>query len=114
MIPSRHAARICFGVLLAASPVLAQAPVPPVEQVTVTGTASREVIRAFVQSFVSPTRTTGKIARWEDGICPAAMGVPPAFAKFVVERIKADARSAGAPISKDARCAPTQTPAATA
>jgi len=31
----------------------------------------------FVASFATPTPATGKIARWEDGVCPRTVGQRP-------------------------------------
>lgn len=82
----------------------AQAPAPPTENVTVTGTKAREVVKAFVDSVAAPTHMTGKIARWETPICPYAVGIQPQAAQFVVQRLKDVAAQAGAPVSSDAKC----------
>jgi hypothetical protein len=79
---------------------------PPVESVTVTGTRSHEVVQGFVESFVTPTRLTGKIARWEDGICPVTVGIRPAFTKFVTDRVKEIASTVGAPVDGSVSCKP--------
>lgn len=76
------------------------------ENVTVSGTKSREVVRGFVQSFASPTRLTGKMARWETGICPIVVGIKPQFASFVARRLKEIAAKAGAPVNARASCSP--------
>ena len=44
----------------------------------------------------SATRLTGKIARWQTGICPRVIGLPPGFSRFVTARLKAVAMEAGA------------------
>jgi hypothetical protein len=95
-------------ILLAASIVgaAAQPAPPPTEHVTVTGTRSRQVIESFVQTFATPARMTGKIARWEDGICPTALGLKPAFLKFVMQRLRDVAAQVGAPVNADAGCKP--------
>jgi hypothetical protein len=85
-----------LAVLVFASAAMAQ----PVENVTVTGTKSRQAIEHFVQSYAAPARMTGKIARWEDGVCPAVIGLPAAFGRYVVERVKAVAQAAGAPVAR--------------
>ena len=81
-------------------------PAPPgaPENVTVTGTKSREVMRGFVQSLAAPARLTGKMARWGEGICPVTVGVRPEFAKFINRRLKEVAAQAGAPVSERASC----------
>jgi hypothetical protein len=90
-----------LALLLFASGALAQ----PVENVTVTGTRSREVIEHFVQSYAAPTRMTGKIARWETGVCPAVTGLPASFGHYIMERVTAVAQAAGAPVGH-AGCSP--------
>jgi hypothetical protein len=79
-------------------------PARPVESVTVTGTRSREVISGFVQSLVAPARMTGKIARWEEGICPATIGLKPAFATFVIRRVRDAAAQVGVPVNDTPSC----------
>lgn len=91
--------------LVLPSLALAQAVRPP-ESVTVTGTKSREVMRGFVQSFAAPTRLTGKMARWETGICPIVAGIKPQFATFIARRLKEVAAKAGAPINSRPSCSP--------
>lgn len=104
----RHARAnaVCAVLLLLLLPAAAQPAAPPVENVTVTGTKSREAISAFVQSLATPTRMTGKIARWAQGVCPVAVGLKPVFTKFITDRLKAVAASAGAPVNGSADCKP--------
>jgi hypothetical protein len=59
-----------------------------------------------LQSFAAPARMTGKIARWEDGICPTALSLKPAFLKFITQRVRAVAAQVGAPVNLDAACKP--------
>ena len=93
------------GAVLAVS-AAAQPAAPPVEDVTVTGTKSRQVIEGFVKSLAAPTRLTGKIARWEDGVCPIADGLPAAFGNFLLQHIKDVAASVGAPVDSHQHCEP--------
>jgi len=67
---------------------------------------SREAVDTFVESFVTPTRMTGKIARWEDGVCPRAVGQRPAIAKILTQRVKDLAAFAGAPVNDSQSCTP--------
>ena len=102
---------LLLAAAILASTILAEAqpPLPgkpSVESVTVTGTRSREVVQGFVESFVTPTRLTGKIGRWEDGFCPVTVGIRPAFAKFVTDRVKNIASTVGAPVNTNASCKP--------
>lgn len=85
---------------------MAQPARTPVENVTVTGTRSREVLDKFVASFAAPTRMTGKLARWEDGICPITVGLRPAATRFVTQRVREIATKAGAPVSDKGSCMP--------
>ena len=78
----------------------------PVENVTVTGFKSREVINKFVKSFVAPTSINGKIARWERQICPLTVGQPPALANSVTQHVKDIAATVGAPVNPAPSCAP--------
>lgn len=100
-----------FAILLSAltvAPALAQ-PVPaaqPPESVTVTGTKSREVVDGFVASFVAPTHMTGKIARWESGVCPVTVGQRPAVAAYVSQRVREIAAAARAPVNTWKTCTP--------
>src|SRR5450432_3211055 len=93
-----------YALILAPSLALAQS--RPTESVTVTGTKSRQVLQGFVQSFVAPTRMTGKIARWEDGICPVTVGLRPEFVKFINRRLKEIAAQVGAPVNGKTGCGP--------
>jgi len=95
---------VMLGGVLAIAPVLAEPAAPPVENVTVTGTKSHQVIESFIKSLAAPTRLTGKIARWEDGICPVADGISPTFGKFLVQHMKKVAASVGAPVDKHSSC----------
>jgi hypothetical protein len=83
--------------LLLALPAAAQP--SATESVTVTGTRSRAVIEKFVETFAAPTRMTGKLARWEDGVCPVAVGLKSAFTKFIAQRVRNIAAQAGAPVA---------------
>lgn len=93
-----------LGLFLTAGMAAAQP--SPVEHVTVTGARSHQAISGFIQSLATPTRATGKIARWEQGICPIALGLKPAFLHFIVRQVKDIAAKAGAPVNADAACAP--------
>lgn len=77
-----------------------------VESVTVTGARSREVIQGFVQSFATPTRRAGKLARWTEGVCPTTVGLKPVFARAISQRLKTVAAEAGAPVNDRVGCKP--------
>ncbi len=76
------------------------------ESVTVTGARSRQVLDQFVQSFAAPTPMTGKLARWEDGVCPVTVGLKPAFTKFISARVKDVAAQVGARVNAQSGCKP--------
>ena len=97
---------VILGLALAPSLVWGQPVRAPSETVTVTGTRSREVLHDFVQSFAAPTRLTGKIARWMDGICPVAAGLPSGFTNFAIRRLKDVAGKVGTPVDGNASCKP--------
>jgi hypothetical protein len=67
---------------------------------------TQEAIQNFVASFATPTRMTGKIARWEDGVCPRTVGQRPAIAQIVTQRVKDLAAFAGAPVNDSPSCTP--------
>jgi hypothetical protein len=95
------------GSVLAVSGVLAQPAAPPVENVTVNGRrVPDEEIHAFVTARTAPTFKLGKVARWEKGICPTAMGLQSDFTDFVKKRLKEIAAKVGAPLDPDAHCQP--------
>jgi hypothetical protein len=76
------------------------------ESVTVTATKSREVLGKFAKAFATPTKLTGKIARWERRVCPVVVGQTPNFTTFITQRIKYIALAAGAPANTEASCTP--------
>lgn len=93
---------------LVVAPALAQTAslAPAAENVTVTGLRSRETVGKFVKAFVAPTRLTGKIARWESGICPLAVGQQPGRTQYVTQRLKDIAATVEAPVNNKEGCAP--------
>ena len=63
-----------------------------------------QAVNDFVESYAAPTAGLGKIARWENPICPLVVGLPPNFTKFITDRVRKVASQAGAPVSTDAGC----------
>jgi len=92
-------------IMLVGSGALAQ-PEKSTESVTVTGTHDRQVLEKFVEGLAAPSRMTGKMARWEDGVCPATIGLAPRFAAYVTQRVRDVARQAGAPVNGKSGCKP--------
>lgn len=92
--------------LLLCTDVAAQAPSRPVENVTVTGTRDRQVLEKFVETFAAPVRISGKLVRWQDGICPVTVGLKPQFTQYITQHLKEVAARAGAPVNSRAGCKP--------
>jgi hypothetical protein len=84
----------------------AKPPVREPESVTVVAprNAPPEVINRFIDSYAAPTYVLGKLSRWEEGICPVAVGLKPAAIDFIVRRLKENATKVGAPVSDRATC----------
>lgn len=94
---------VLIASVLAAS---AQTPTPSPESITVTAAKSRATVEKFAKAFFTPTKLTGKIARWESGICPVTLGQPPALASLVTDRVRDIAASVGAPVDANPSCTP--------
>ena len=90
----------------AATASVALAQPKPGDSVTVTGAKDRLTVRRFVETFTAPTRITGKIARWEVGVCPVTVGLKPGFAKYVSQHVRDVAAQVGAPVDADTACKP--------
>lgn len=82
----------------------AQTAAPTTENVTVMG--SRRMYHDFSRNFATPTKFTGKIARWERRICPAVVGQDSHSAAFITQHLKYVALAAGAPVDTEASCMP--------
>ena len=54
----------------------------------------------FVETHTVPTHL-GRIARWDDAICPGIAGLPTKFGKFILDRIRAVAAAAGAKVDPE-------------
>ncbi len=77
----------------------------PTEEITVTSTRLRTVVRNFVDVATMPS-PLGAVSRWKTKLCPHTTGMSPSFTKFVDARIRAIAREYGAPVNLDEKCAP--------
>jgi hypothetical protein len=88
--------------LLAGAVPQEQAPAGnPGQEIVVRARTDEEVDR-FVQALTQNQRGR-QIARWNDPICPRAIGLDPSHANFIVERIRAVARTFGIPVARG-RC----------
>src|SRR6185312_12731685 len=87
--------RLAFlAAVIAPSLALAQPASPP----------SRQAIDGFVDAFASPTHATGKLARWEKGICPIMSGQQSKISAFVTQHLVAVAGAVGAPVNTEKTC----------
>jgi hypothetical protein len=77
---------------LIASPAAAAPPAAPLEPDIVVLGRLNEVLRSFVGSMTQ-AGPTDQIARWKDDICPIVVGVEPAQADFMTQRILEVGRS---------------------
>lgn len=94
-------------VLFAAITAVAAAQTPaPNDSVTVQGTQEEQAVTRFVQASVTPTRMTGKTARWETPICPAMQGIKPEDAAAMLVRLKKNAADAGVRVNAKKDCDP--------
>ena len=91
--------------LFSAPPAIAQTTAPD-QPASVPVAATPEMLAQFAKSFATPTHMTGKIARWDSGICPVTVGLPPQFTGFVTKRIKDVAAQVGAPVNAASSCEP--------
>jgi len=66
-------------------------------------TVPDSAVGEFVDSHASVARL-GKIARWENGVCPSVAGLPPNFVKFITKRVRDVAASVGAPVDPSETC----------
>jgi hypothetical protein len=78
---------LLFALLMLAAPSMAQ----PV---------SDQAANEFVDSHAAVAHS-GKIARWEDPICPQVTGLPANFTKFIAKRLREVASQVGAPVDPD-------------
>jgi hypothetical protein len=85
---------------------MAQPSSRPMESVTVTGAKSRAVLQKFVQGLAVPARISGKLVRWQDGVCPLTVGLKPQFTQFISQHVKDVAARAGAPVNARTSCKP--------
>jgi hypothetical protein len=96
-------------ILLACLAAASAQPLPtaPPESVTVNGVrqAPDEVIAKFVETLTTSSRA-GKIARWNQGVCPRTTGLSPKFALYVSWRIRDIAELVGAPLDAAKDCKP--------
>lgn len=89
------------------TPAAAPAAEPPisdnvVEEVVVTRRSQQEQRKAesdFVRQHSAPTRR-GRLARWNNEVCPGVVGWPHAQASFVTERIAQEARAVGLEVGR--------------
>ena len=104
--------RLLLSLLLAASapgPVAAQPSPPPPdsssEPIVVEGRRNpKRIVDDFVRRL-TPVAVGGQIARFEDPVCPVALGLPPGENKLVQDRLREVAAAVGMKVAP-ARCVP--------
>ena len=96
---------VCSALVLGAAAQETPRPAAPTENVTVTVIKDGEAaVGKFVEGMTVPTRVTGKVARWKNGICPIVVGLPPEAAKLLVQKIRTLAAEVGAPVNPKDPC----------
>jgi hypothetical protein len=65
-----------------------------------------EAVPRFVQSHTTPSTVIHQITRWRTGICPLTRGLDAGMNAFVTARIRAVAKSVGAPHDESPNCVP--------
>lgn len=58
---------------------------------------SSEELRAIASNFAAAHAKINQVARWYKPVCPNVENLPPGYADFVERRIRAIAKSVGAP-----------------
>lgn len=100
------AAVLAYGIASAKAQDGTTPPASAPESVTVTGVKVTDAaVAKFVEAMTVATRAAGKLARWKDGVCPLALGVPPDVGMLMVRNIRAMAAKAGAPVNPSDSCA---------
>ncbi len=100
-----RACLVCSALVLGAAAQEAPRLAAPTENVTVTVIKDGEAaVGKFVEGMTVPTRVTGKVARWKNGICPIVVGLPPEAAKLLVQKIRTLAAEVGAPVNASDPC----------
>jgi hypothetical protein len=62
--------------------------------------ADDKAVSAFVESHTAVTHL-GRIARWDDPVCPGIAGLPANFSKFILQRVRTVATAAGAKVDPE-------------
>lgn len=93
---------IVFGVLAATGAVATQA-VPPNDRSTIVVTGNRDAeqdMKEFVRAL-TPAPVGGRLSRFEQSVCPVALGLPPRQRDAVVARMRRVAQEVGIAVSGD-------------
>lgn len=62
--------------------------------------ADDAAVSAFVETHTAATHL-GRVARWDDPICPGIAGLPANFGKFILQRVRTVATAAGAKVDPE-------------
>lgn len=106
---------LLLGLSASAQEAAPPAPGMAVENVIVTAPKDRpeHQLEDFIIAHAAPSPYLQKIARWNTGICPLTIGLPPKLNFYVNQRILRVALDVGAPLAKQEPCRPNIIVAAT-
>lgn len=108
---------LAFSLSASAQEPAPQAGAPDMAAESVIVTAPRDrpehQLEDFIIAHAAPSPYLRKIARWNTGICPLTIGLPPKLNMYVNQRIIRVAMDAGAPLDKHEPCRPNVIVAAT-
>lgn len=106
---------LAFSLSASAQEPPANAPDMAVESVIVTAPKDRpeHQLEDFIIAHAAPSPYLRKIARWNTGICPLTIGLPPKLNFYVNQRIIRVATAVGAPLDQKEPCRPNVIVAAT-
>lgn len=82
-------------------PVQAEPP-DTVEEVVVTAKRAeeqRKAVSEFVKELAAPTQR-GRLARWDQGVCPGIVGLPSKHATYLADRIAVEAQTIGLDVGR--------------
>ncbi|HYD87426.1 MAG TPA: hypothetical protein VEA80_08125 [Vitreimonas sp.] len=90
-------ALIASAFMLATAAGAAQAQTQPAENddLVITGSRFREMVRSFVQEVAPPELSEEQLARWNSRYCPLMAGIPARQAQYLVDRMSQRAHQLG-------------------
>ena len=82
------------------APAIAQPQAAPETVKVQAAPIPNETVSGFVRTYTAPSLLTGKIPRWNKGICLKTQGLPHELADAVTKRVLEVAQQIGAPVEK--------------